>query len=545
MRTSLPSHPRSLARQRPRWVSALAVATLGSAILAAPAQTLFQFDFNEGSGQTVTSAQGPLTGVLGRPPSSPVSVTDTPSGAAGDRALRITDPDGFLLLDATGSEALAATDTPITVEAWIYLPEDAVPRNEAIVSYGNNWKFGLRSSGFIAFTLYGVIDADIGLLPPLGVWTHVAVTWEPGVGVSFYQDGAYFGFLDETRPMRAPSNANLTVGGSSTFTEPVNATLDRVRVHRALLTEDQLDSVPGSPRAPLASTVVSLALNETAAPFANAGTLGGAAVEASPVVLASISPRFVTDTPSGLPGDTALQFDGNDIVRVDDPDSVVTLVTDGVTSDFTIQAWVKPGTPAAGQARSVLFGKFGVAGAFSFSITSDRRVAITTYGIVDMLSDAAIPNDGLWHHIAVVHRNGQDMRFYVDGILGDTRPYTQGLNLRDQTWFWIGSEFGGGLPYTGLLDRLQLANVALEPADLDFRAIPGVDPDAPELTIGTAVSLAWPATATGFRLQSTTDLNEPRVWTDVAATGTVVGDTYYVLLPTPGQETYYRLIRPE
>lgn len=545
MRTSLQSNSRSRCVPRPGLLRVLAAAALGAATLTAPAETLFHFDFNEGSGQTVASTNGTLTGVLGRQPSSAVPVTDTPSGAAGDRALRITDPDGFILLDATGSAALAATDTPITVEAWIHIPEDAVPRNEAIVSYGNNWKFGLRNTGVVAFTLYGVIDADIGLLPPLGVWTHIAAVWEPGVGVSFYQDGAYYGFIDETRPMRAPSNANLTVGGSSTFTEPVNATLDRVRVHRAILTEDQLDWVAGSPRAPLASTVASLALNEPEPPFANAGTLGGSAVPASPIVLANISPRFVADSPSGLPGDTALEFDGNDLVRVDDPDAVVTLVTDGVTSDFTIQAWVKPGTPAAGQARSVLFGSFGPAGALSFSITSDRRVAITTYGIVDMLSDAAIPNDGLWHHIAVVHRNGEDMRFYVDGILGDTRPYTQGLNLRDQAWFWIGSEFGGGLPYTGLLDRLQLSNVALEPAELDSLPIPGVDPGAPELVIGTAVSIAWPATATGFRLQSTTDLNEPRVWTDVAATGTVVGDTYYVLLPTPGQETYYRLIRPE
>lgn len=521
----------------------LAAALLSSSV--AHAETLLRFNFDEGSGNTVSTTNANLTGILARTPSYPTSSTESPSGAPGDRSLRIVDQDGYIALNATNAPALAATDTPITAEAWAFIPVDSEPRNESIVAYGGSWKFGLRSNGTVAFTLYGVIDAEVGAIPPLGTWTHLAAVWQPGVGVTFYIDGSEMGFFEETRPMRAPSNDYLVVGGSSAFTEPVNATLDRVRVHRAALTADQLDSVAASPKPTLATTVVAFSLNESTEPFVNAGSIGGSATHAFNIVRGLLGPRFTADTPSRQSGDTALEFDGNDLVRVDDPNQVLTLVpSEGTTSDFTVQAWVKPGVQPGGQSRSVLLGYFGTGGAFSFSISNDRKVAITTYGFVDMISDAVIPNDGQWHHLAVVHRNGQDMRFYVDGLLGDTRPYTQGLNVRGESHFWIGSEFGGGLPYVGLIDRLQVANTALEPDDLDYLAIPGVNPDAPTVEVGTAVQLSWPATATGFQLQSTTDLNEPRTWTTLNVPLQAIGDKVYALLPTPEQKTFYRLFRP-
>ncbi len=538
---------------RPGWRHAFrrafTPALTASALLLAcgsGADTLFRFEFNEGSGTTVTDEAGIFTGIFaGREPSFPESVADSPSGSANDRALDIVDPDGYVVQEVENAPALQAVDTPITVEAWIRIPADAVPRNESIIAFGGSWKFGLRASGYVAFTLYGVADVESQILPDLDQWNHVAAVWEPGVGVTFYWNGIDYGFVEQTGAMNAPGNNRLVVGGSSAFTEPVNATLDRVRVHRAILNADQLDTDPATPRAPLASTVVAFNFNEAEAPFANTGTIGGEAVPAYDLVAAQLSPQFVSDTPSGQEGDFALSFDGNDILRVEDPDNVVTLVEGDVTSDFTIQAWVKPGTQPAGQARSIIFSKFGATGALSFSITSDRRVVVTTYGIVDMFSNATIPDDGLWHHIAVVHDTAAgEMRFYVDGILGDTIPYTNGLQTRDQTWFFFGTELTGILPYVGLLDRVELLNEALPADELDFRPIPGVDPEAPELEIGVAVSISWPATATGFRLESTLDLEEPREWTPVDVPGTVVDNRIYVLLPTPAEATFYRLVRP-
>lgn len=524
---------------------------MGALSLGLPLQneaaSLFRFDFDEGAGNTVTNTAGTLTGVLGQlvdTPVLPLTNGSTPAGTVGERSLTLADPDGFLVLDGTNAPALSAIDTPITAEAWIFIPEGAIPRYEAIVGYGDTWKLGLTAAGEIAFTLRTVADVSVvGLVPPIGVWTHVATVWEPGVGVTFYVDGVDSGFVAETRGLRAPVTPYLGIGGNGALSEPLNGSIDRVRVHRAVLTADQLDSVAASPKAPLATTIVSLGLNEEAAPYANAGTLGGSGIPAQPVIVANVAPKFVTDSPTGKAGDFALSFDNTDLLRVEDPAQVVSLVGEGLTGDFTVQVWVKPG--AIPNARAVLFGSFGPGGALSFSLTSDRKIFVTTYGIADIPTQAGFPNDGLWHHLAVVHTAGQNLKFYVDGVLGDTLAYSNGLNTRAETWFWIGSEFAGGLRYVGLMDRLQLATDAVAPKDLDYLAIPGVIPGTPELEIGTAVSVAWPTTGTGFILQSTTDLVEPKTWVNVSASPTVVGEKYYTLLPITETKTFYRLFRPD
>ena len=106
-------------------------------------------------------------------------------------------------------------------------------------------------------------------------------------------------------------------------------------------------------------------------------------------------------------------------------------------------------------------------------MNTDRTVFVTTLGILDASSQAAIPDDGAWHHIAVVHENGVELRYYVDGVLGHTRPYTSGVIFtRTQTFFTVGAEHTGGLQYIGSLDRLKVTSGILRPDQLDFKAVP-------------------------------------------------------------------------
>lgn len=534
---AIPSTP---LRRSSRWGGGLTAAALLTAAAVAPAETLFRFEFNEGTGSTVTNTTSTFTGALGRipnPDSNPQSNPSSPAGTASDRSVTIVSPTGFLLVDGTDAPALQAVDQPLTVEAWILIPEDAVPRPEGIAGFGSSWKFGLLPNGNVGFTLFGVVDGDSGILPSLGVWTHVAATWVPGESITFFVDGVAQTVLEETRPMRAPLNTWLGVG-SGGLIEPVYASIDRLRIHRAVLAEGDLDSVAGSPKAALASTVVSYNFNEAAAPYASTGSLQRPALPAQATLIQAESPTWVTDAPSGQAGDTALSFDGNDVILVEDPSQLMTFES----GDFTVQAWVKPGVLPT---RRILFANNGPGGAFSFSITPDRLLFVTAYGILDISSvTARIPDDNNWHHVAVMHRNGQDMRFFVDGVLLSTVAYTQGIiYTRTDTFFRIGSE--GGSPFVGSIDRIQVDNTAVDPSTLDFWRIPGVDPGIPELEVGTAVSIAWPSVATGFTLESTTDLTPPQTWTPINQAPTVVGDKYYILLPTPEAKTFYRLTRPE
>ena len=92
-----------------------------------------------------------------------------------------------------------------------------------------------------------------------------------------------------------------------------------------------------------------------------------------------------------------------------------------------MQAWVKfKGNPAN---RQVFYYNNGPGGALSFSVFTNRTIFVTTLGVKDQASNAKIPDDGNWHHIAVVHENKKEFRFYVDGALADTQAYTRQRHL--------------------------------------------------------------------------------------------------------------------
>ncbi len=204
-----------------------------------------------------------------------------------------------------------------------------------------------------------------------------------------------------------------------------------------------------------------------------------------------------------------------------------------------------PTTAAAPDPPVGFFFNNGPGGAVSFSI-ANRRLFVTTLGIVDQPTAALIPDDGGWHHVAVIHEAGVGFRFFVDGILGDTIAYTRSLliDVHTATEFVIGSEPSGGLPYVGKLDRLIITSGVLDPKNLDFRPIPGIDPDAPSLSIRTVIEVSWPSLPAGYLLQSTPTPENAASWTFVTGTPTAAEGTFRFYAPVGDTATFYRLIKP-
>ncbi len=93
----------------------LLVAGLCLAATAALAQTpLLDFEFNEGKGTNTTDTVSKLVGLLGAaidPANDPVVVTDTPSGAANDKAVSLNygnpTSTGTLVVDDSNGPILA------------------------------------------------------------------------------------------------------------------------------------------------------------------------------------------------------------------------------------------------------------------------------------------------------------------------------------------------------------------------------------------------------------------------------------------------------
>lgn len=522
-------------------VAALLAGSLASAIAqdTTPPASLVEFKLDEGTGSSFKSAVGTLTGNLGlipNPDAVPVSTTDTPSGKAGDRAVQLGN-NAFLVVDDSVSPLLAQSSAKLTLEGWVKRDGTSTATYQGLFGYGGAYKMGFQSDQLI-FTLFGIVDIPSGLSVPSDEWHHVAVAWEPGVGVTFFLDGSE-AFVEETRAVGPFLNNFLNLGAERLGT-PFFGTIDRLRIHSGLLTADQLDSVAATPKAPLASTIVSYSFDESTLPYPSGGPTARPAVSGAEFVSKGVAPLWDTDSPTGSPTDRSLNFSTAGMRAViPDPNGSIALET----GDLTVQAWVKFGAQPA--ARSVILFNNGPGGAFSFSV-SNRKVFVTTLGIVDQPSNASIPDDGGWHHIAMVHENGKEFRFYVDGILGETVAYTRGvlIGVRTDTNMYLGSEPNGGLPYVGKLDRVIVTRGVVPADKLDFRPIPGVDPQAPALTIRSMVEISWPSLPAGYQLQSTLTPENAASWANVAGTPTASEGTYRFYVPVSSDKSFYRLIKP-
>src|SRR5262245_60115821 len=80
------------------------------------AQTLMQFDFNEGTGTTAKSDDGQLTGSF---VGTPTFSSDTPSGLEGDYSMEFAAGQRITVPDPNEILALDPANPNFTIEAWL------------------------------------------------------------------------------------------------------------------------------------------------------------------------------------------------------------------------------------------------------------------------------------------------------------------------------------------------------------------------------------------------------------------------------------------
>ncbi len=652
------------------------------AVLAQEPGDVYMWEFNEGSGTTVTDNSGEFVASIGvsvDPEMFTASSDDSPSGAAGDNSLVVN---GGLVVDDSAETLLDLQEGPITIEAWV--KPDELGGWTDIMRYGLSYKLGFAEDALV-FTFLGVVDIVTEFtVEPDGNWHHYAVSWEPGVGVEFFWDGAFVEFIEETRAPQDMQNSLLTIGVSESGGSIFPGLIDRFRIHNAVMGEEQLDSDPASPAVPLDSTIVSYNFDRDGIPYENEMEAELPASDLEEYISESTRPEFSSDTPTGEEDDYSLYFDGSDRVIFTDEQDIMQFVNE----DFSFEAWVKFDAEEQTSERPVLFA-YGIGGQNGYSLSfraagdkpvpsdespsgqegdrsvhpksglivedseepvldilegpmtiecwvkldslegwtdiarygnsykvgyhdngnlvftffgaidldsefavevdeawhhvayvwepgigvdfyydgelashvdteasfqevaynalnigsdnnggsaldglidrfrlhqevldasqldsdpnspkepldstlvaynfdeedepysnlaeadrpAERRskgntITVTTFGIIDAHSDVVIPDDGGWHHMAAVHEDLLEFRFYVDGELGETMPYDGGVRFAEVYDFIIGSEAGGGHPYTGLLDRVKVTRGALNEGDLDYFEPVGIE----------------------------------------------------------------------
>jgi len=434
------------------------------------ATALIDFEFNEGSGAKITDSINSLVGTPGDPANPPTFTSDTPTGLPGDFATGYTNDQYWLVQDPTTKLQLNTNSPDFTIEAWVKPPAGTFA-GRMVFFYNNGpggaLSFSINSDRTVFVTTLGIKDqTSTAAIPDDGAWHHIAVMHQNGVQFTFYVDGV----LSDTEAYtsgvlldRTPSQPFFSVGSEWNGAVQYTGELDRLKLYSGLLDPSELDFQAAPP-----TELVDFEFNEGsgAKTTDSVNSLVGAPGDtANP-------PTFTSDTPSGLAGDFATDFAAGQYWLVQDPTTKLQLNTN--SPNFTLEAWVKPpaGTFAG---RVVFFYNNGPGGAVSFSVNSDRTVFVTTLGIKDQTSTAAIPDDGKWHHIAVIHQNGVQFTFYVDGVLSDTEAYTGGVLLDrtpSQPFFSVGSEWNGALQYIGSVDRLKVWSGMLPPSQLDTNPIP-------------------------------------------------------------------------
>jgi hypothetical protein len=444
----------------------VAAAALAAVPNTLAATSLVEFSFDEGSGTTVTDSINSLSGSPATPANPPTFEAVAPSGKAGDSAVHFEAGQYFTVNDPDRRIQFDTNNPSFTLQAWVKLP--STPASRQVFFYNNTpggaVSFSVNNNRTVFVTTLGI--ADVGsqaAIPEDENWHHIAVVHEHGLEFRFYVDGV----LGDTVPYTSGLNFSRTqslfsIGAEWNGALQFIGSVDRLKVSSGILSAGELDYQPVPPAA-----LIDFGFNEGSG-TAIADTInslsGAPATPANP-------PTFESSAPSGQAGDSAVHFEAGQFFIVNDPDTRVQFDTNN--PNFTLQAWVKlPSTPPS---RQVFFYANGPGGAVSFSVNNDRTVFVTTLGIADVSSQAAIPEDENWHHIAVVHQSGIDFRFYVDGVLGDTVPYTGGVNFsRTQRLFSIGAEWNGALQFIGSVDRLKIFSGILSETQLDSNPIPPV-----------------------------------------------------------------------
>lgn len=247
---------------------------------------------------------------------------------------------------------------------------------------------------------------------------------------------------------------------------------------------------------------------------------------------------FVAGIAPGEPGQ-AFSFDGiDDEVRFPDSPAL------GFTMAFSLSGWMRTTGTAAFSGLVDRFDQSGQTTGFQVSMSGDNGFPPNRSGIlrsdfgtgssyVTAFSSQRV-DDGAPHHFAVSW-NGQEATLYVDGNPGEPVQITNWVS--NSTPIVLGTDTASdGRHFNGQLDEIALYNRALEASEI--QALAGIARLEIALTSATQVTVSWPASAEGFRLQMNDSL-DPLTWT--SATTEV---TNRVQFPTIGLSRFFRLIKP-
>ncbi|MFB3787795.1 MAG: LamG domain-containing protein [bacterium] len=463
------------------WVTLLVTVLAGGAA----AEVTVSFNFDNFVGLDFTDNTG--YGLQGRIVSSALERPERIAGVSGDESDRA--------VAFTGKGALVADDAntfsfdilpPFTIEVWARTAK-AGQSNTAFVSYGfpdnqdqtsGGYRLGLQD-GNLVFSMYGVVDVLSEVeFPADGQWHHAAAAYDYDMGLThFFLDGEEKQVVEGAGDVKLPERLEVSFGEVSPGFLSYTGDLDRVRISQGVLTASELDAVPSQVKPVGAATVVYFSFDEASGYYRSQGSKP--ALEAVPVIdrLAQgveyqqipKTAEIVSDSPSGKAGDMAILFTGQEFALVEDPGGVLEF-----PGDWTLEAWIKPQLVTDRTNAMVLYA-YGAPGgghslqlAYSADDPTQLNVRGTAVGVLDIPAPNTFVVYDQWQHVAVAHKNGVSMSFFLNGKFSEEIEYTQGMLPRTNELLYIGTWPNAlAFAYVGTLDRIRFSDRALTETELD------------------------------------------------------------------------------
>jgi len=153
-------------------------------------------------------------------------------------------------------------------------------------------------------------------------------------------------------------------------------------------------------------------------------------------------------------GDSSIAFDGTGDYLSIPPSSDFSFGT----GSFTYEFWANLNTTSSGtdffwdQRRNISTGIY-------ILITTANAINIGTSGFVAS-SDAAVPRDNTWHHIACVRNGSENITIYVDGTSVGTGTLSTDVDTSDVANYIGSGQAPPENPLDGYLDEIRISDTA-------------------------------------------------------------------------------------
>jgi hypothetical protein len=373
-------------------------------------------------------------------------------------------PNGSALLK------MNAAGDKMTVAGWVRCVAGTHPSQyRGIIArndnyYANSWGVTIYDNALYVKANGSHVISGLDLAGGFfSAWQHIALTWEAGGNLQFYQNGLLRSVVTNVVPCTAAGNLlHIGAAGSNPANCRFDGLVDDFRIYDSVLSQPQIQAL-------CTGLVHHL-------PFQDAGgnaTLEDFGMTGDPIEVDSGSTLATNDTPPGVGGTYARQLVGNNgCLRFGS--SYPHYYLNGPTGAITAAAWVKFNPAAAGW-RGILSKKTSNYYAANWFLAgygySDNNISLVFRGTTNALGDGSSQSwlettarmaTGAWHHVALAWQPGAELVLYVNGVGQSFGVHPPTVGASAGFPFLIGMTTpgsSGGL--NGKMDDLRIYNYVL------------------------------------------------------------------------------------